>query len=168
MRKLTVVLLMILVSGVAVAQHLEPVQKAAYIKSYATYTNATIDTTGWISGVPGVSRNIGELSELVLLISASDSMQAAVYVLGKNTKITVGGVAAQMHAVYADSASTILGLRNANAGFVAKPWFRAIVLKGNGVNRIPGIDAIKVAIDFTAASSDNAGRVAKLWLWGKE
>ena len=164
MKKLIVVLL-VLFAATAMAQPLHPAERGAFVKQWATYGSSTGDTTGYISMIGTMP--IKDLKEVGLLFTATDSVQAAVYVIGKNSKILVGTVA-PMPATYTDSISTILWLVNGHTALAARPYFKAIMLKDATVNRLSGCDAFKVGVVFTAASSDRAARVTKLYLWGKE
>jgi hypothetical protein len=130
--------------------------RAKLLKTYTNPANASDDTTGFIT-VSNVKVLDG--SYVGIFCVATDSVQAAVYVIGSNSAIPGSKL------VYADSISTILFGVNGKAAFATTPYFKGITLRGGGVDRLSGCDQFKIGTVFPAGADSNPYDATKTVKW---
>lgn len=162
MKKLIVVLM--LIAPFALGQMINsPIVKAKLLKTYTNYTTSTADTTGYISLADA---DLYLAREVCLIGIATDSIQATVQVIGRNTQI-VTGTTYLLTDVYTDSISS-LGA-GTTAWAATNPKTKVIVVKGPGVNVLEGCDQFKVAtlVINAASNGTTSGRYLKWYLWVK-
>jgi hypothetical protein len=159
MKKLIVVLMLLALCGIVQAQPI--VQKGLLFKTYTNFLYTSDDTTGWMS-IPEINGVIA--SEWGIIGIASDSIQAVVNVVGRNSQI-MSGTTYQLSDVYIDSISS-LGA-GVTAWAATNPKTAVIMLKDATVDRLEGCDQFKVGTVFGVAGSQGTttGRYMKWYLW---
>lgn len=155
---LTIVTLFCVVSGFAqvnLGQN-SLLYKAELFKTYTNFTATSDDTTGWVT-VPVTE--VLAAREVILLGISTDSIQANVYVVGRNDILT------NITTTVTDSITT-LGA-GATAWSSTNPKTKVITLKTNGTNNLPGCTQFKVGTVFGVAGSQGTttGRTMKWYLY---
>jgi hypothetical protein len=157
-RLIFAVLLVMSVSTLFAQQSRGPFIPALNIKTYHPFTATSDDTTGWIT-VP--VKDVLDASEITLIWVSNDSVQAAVYVIGKNTSLSSKAKVL----TYTDSISTIAQAFADSAAFASSYYMKGIPIKGPGYNRLPGCTSFKVGTVFTAATGTRVTNYGRWYLY---
>ncbi len=156
MKKLSLVVVLALIASVAYSQRVMSPIKAQLFKTYTNYTSSSDDTSGYVT-VPVVSPL--EASEVGIIAVSTDSVEADIQALGRNSQLTT------ITAVAIDSITTLGG--GAVAWSATTPKTKVFMLKGPGVNLLAGCDQFKVGMVFHPHEGTSTGRTLKLYLWWK-
>jgi len=164
MKKLMLMFVLVSFVGIGFAQPKNNATiHAKLLKTYTDPLNASDDT---IKAVTVANVKVLDAQYVAILYVASDSTQAAVYVIGSNSALSV-----RTPLPYTDSISTILQLINGHAGFLTQPYFKGITLRGGGVDRLSGCDQFKI-VTVWPAGADSApydrSKTVKVYLYWRE
>ncbi len=123
---------------------------AKEVKNYTDYVDGSDDTTGFLA-IPVV--DILDASEVVFVAIATDSLQADINFIGRNSKQT------SVTSTYTDS--LIFTSNTSNV--------KRIVLKDASVNRLTGQNQVKIGTVFRSTDLGlTSGRTLKWYLWWRQ
>jgi hypothetical protein len=160
MKHLWVICLVVLMAGSLLAQNSRPgvYDRAQLLKTYTNYTVSTADTTVWFS-----YPDLLNCREVYLIAYATDSVHAAVVVMGRNTALPAAATTK-----YEDAYTDSLGLALSTAGVTTAlaPRVRVIPLKDATVDRLEGCNQFRIStIGVSAAHmGTTTGRVLQYYL----
>ena len=168
MNKLYAVILLVLVASLGFAQVSNPPGRFILVNTHTTYGTSSADTTSYFGNYNNLP--ILQNSEVMVIFTSSDSVQAAVYVIAKSAGITAGVVAGTnpVFTTYTDSISTISWGSADSAAFRTKPSIKAIVLRDGTLNRFAGATTFKVGWVPTSAFGTRVTRKEQMWLYVKQ
>ena len=162
MKRLMIAVLMLVFVGVGLAQNTSQLnsagnptaERARLFKTHTNYGIGTGDTTGFVTvNLPGWASDPLLCSEVYIIGVATDSVAAAVAVIGSNGTLTSTTVS------YADS---LVGTNNTDNRVT-------IVLKSSTLNRLAGCTRLKLGVVYATAGHANAngtttGRTVKWYI----
>lgn len=162
MKKIALLGVLLLVASLGFAQQnvtnlgIYDLATPAYmVKAYSNYTATSDDTTGTITwGTYPILFN----SEVYLVGVATDTIQAAVYVIGSNRDLPYVKV------VHTDSISSITHYYTDAAITATNPVVHVITLKNQTINVLGGCTDFKIGDVFTAYEGTTSGRTMKWYV----
>lgn len=165
MKKLIILFALVSFVGIGFAQ--PKTNATIHAKLLKTYTNPLDASDDTIKAVTVANVKALDAQYVAIFYVATDSTQAAVYVIGSNSAIS----GSRTPLPYADSISTILQLINGHAGFLVQPYFKGITLRGGGVDRLSGCDQFKI-VTIWPSGADSApydrSKTVKVYLYWRE
>lgn len=150
------------------APSLMETEPARLVKTYLNYTATSDDTTGWITIDDATFGNIPlALPEVYLVAVAGDSVNADVYIIGRNSVLTsaLNGTADTVGTPISPYVDSLHTKSNSNSASV----YGVITLKSSTVNRLPGCNQFRIGTVFRATGQGTTAARTLKWyvMWNK-
>lgn len=167
MKKALFLVLMLSLVGISFAQNTSQLngqpnptaERARLFKTYTTYTATSDDTTGFVTvNLPTWTSDVLLCSEVRLIWVSTDSVNADLYVIGRNGTLTTPTVTYADSIVIGDSLAT--GSNNGSR--------KIVTLRSSATDRLAGCTQFKVGTVFRATGQGTtAGRTTKIYVMYK-